>query len=72
MRAALLIAARQAERPGREARPPRAVAIFVPPPVLQEVQAVFQPPMMADVLQQLCRRDTIGIETGNEVAHVVR
>jgi hypothetical protein len=48
------------------------VAVFIPPPILQEVQAVFQPPMMADVLQQFCRGDTIRIETRNEVAHVVR
>jgi hypothetical protein len=48
------------------------VAVFVPPPIFQEVQAVFQPPMVADVLEQLGRCDTLRIETRNEIANVVR
>ena len=48
------------------------MAIFVPPPILQEVQTVFQSPMMADVLQQFRRRDPIGVEAGDEVTHIVR
>ena len=57
---------------GRQAGPSRVVTIFVPPAVLQEVQAVFQSPMLADVLQQFRRGDAIRIEAGNEVTHVMR
>jgi hypothetical protein len=57
---------------GRQPGPPRVVAVFVPTPIFQEVQAVFQPPMMAYVLEQLGRCDTLRIETRNEIANVVR
>lgn len=57
---------------GREAGPPRVVAIFVPPAVLQEVEAVFQPPVVADVAQEIRGRDLLGIEARDEVTHVVR
>ena len=66
-RAALLIVARQAERPG-----PGVVAVLVPPAVLQEMETVFQPPVVADVSQQVRGSDSIGIEARHEVPHVVR
>lgn len=48
------------------------VAIFIPPAILQEVQAVFQTPMLADVLQEFGRLNPIRIEAGDEVTHIVR
>jgi hypothetical protein len=57
---------------GRQTGPPRVVAVFVPPPIFQEVKAVFQPPMLADVLEQFGRCDMLRIEARNEIASVVR
>jgi hypothetical protein len=48
------------------------VTVFIPPPILQEVQSVFEPPMVADILEQLGGGHPAGIEAGNEVTHVVR
>jgi hypothetical protein len=67
-RAALLIAAKQAP----EAGPPGVVAVFVPPPIFGEVQAVFNPPVVPHVPQEVRGRDAVGIEAGDEVADVVR
>lgn len=47
---------------GGEAGPPGMVAIFVPPAVLQEVEAVLQPPVIADIAQEVCGGDAVGIE----------
>lgn len=55
-----------------EAGPPGVVAVLVPPPILQEVEAVFQPPVVADVPQEIRGGDAAGIETRDEVSHVVR
>lgn len=55
-----------------EAGPARVVTVFVPPPVLGEVQAVFDSPMVPHIGQEIGGRDPVGVEAGNEVAHVVR
>jgi hypothetical protein len=57
---------------GRESRPPGVVAILVPPPIFQEVEAVFQPPVVADVPQEIRGSHALGIEARDEVSHVVR
>ena len=57
---------------GGESWPPGVVAIFVPPPIFQEVQAVFHPPVVADVPQQIRGGDAAGIEARHEIPHVVR
>lgn len=57
---------------GREAGSPGVVAVFVPPAILQEMEAVFHSPMVADMPQQVRRGDLLGIETGDEIPHVVR
>ena len=44
------------------------VTIFVPPAVLDEMQAVFHLPVAADVVLQFTRRDRIGIEATDEVS----
>ncbi len=48
------------------------VAILVPPPILQEVEAIFQPPVIADIPQEVRGGDGLGIETRDEISHVVR
>jgi hypothetical protein len=48
------------------------VTVFIPPPILQEVQPVFEPPMVANMLEQFGRSHLTGVEAGNEVTHVVR
>jgi len=62
------MAARQAP----EAGPPGVVAVLVPPAVLQEVEAVLHPPVVADVPQEVGGGDAVGIEARDEVPHVVR
>jgi len=57
---------------GRETGPASVVAVFVPPAILQEVEAVFQPPMVADVPQEVRRGDAGGIQARDEIPHVVR
>lgn len=57
---------------GGEPRPAGVVAILVPPPIFGEVQAVFDSPMVPHVGQNVGGRDLVGVEAGNEVAHVVR
>jgi hypothetical protein len=57
---------------GGEAGPPGVVAVLVPPAVLQEVEAVLQPPVIADMPQEVGGGDAVGIEARDEVPHVVR
>jgi hypothetical protein len=57
---------------GGEAGPPSVVAVLVPPSILQEVKAVFHTPMVADIPQQVRGGNAVGIETRNEIPHVVR
>jgi len=57
---------------GREAGPPGVVAVLVPPAILQEVEAVFQPPVIADVPQEVRGSHAVGIEARHEIPHVVR
>lgn len=57
---------------GGESGPPGVVAILVPPPILQKVEAVFQPPVIADMPQEVRSGDALGIETRDEISHVVR
>ena len=47
---------------GREAWPTSVVTIFVPPAVLQEVEAVLQTPVIADMAQEVRGGDAVGIE----------
>lgn len=56
----------------RKAWPTGVVAIFVPPAVLQEVQAVFNAPMLANVPQELGCGHLLGIETAHIVARVMQ
>lgn len=56
----------------RESGPAGVVTIFVPPPILGEVQAVFDSPMVPHVGQEVGGRDAVGVEAGDEVPHVVR
>ncbi len=48
------------------------MAIFVPPAVLDEEDAVFNLPMIANVCQQFVGADLAGINAGQEVASVVQ
>lgn len=48
------------------------VTIFVPPAVFQEVQAVFNLPMTANITQQISRRNLRRVETGNKITHIMR
>jgi len=48
------------------------VAILIPPPILQEVEAVLHPPVIADVSQEVRGGDALGIEARDEVSHIVR
>jgi hypothetical protein len=57
---------------GGEAGPAGVVTIFVPPPVFAEVQAVFNPPMIPHIGQDVGGRHPVGVEAGDEVPHVVR
>lgn len=57
---------------GGESGPPGVVAVFVPPAILQEVQAIFHTPMVADVPQQVCSGHAVGIQAGHEIPHIVR
>ena len=66
--AALLMAAKQAERPGRRV----CRRSSSPPPILGEVQTVFDPPVVPHVPQEVRGRDAVGVEAGDEVADVVR
>jgi hypothetical protein len=60
----------RSERLG-QAGPFGVVTIFVPPAVLDEMEAVFHLPVATDGVQQFSRRDRIGIQTGHEVAAFV-
>ena len=48
------------------------VAIFVPPPILAEVEAVFDPPVIPHQREQVSGGHAAGVETADEVPHVVR
>jgi len=64
LRAAFVSAAKTSAKPGRLG----VVAIFVPPAVLDEVEAVFYLPMIANVGLQFRGRDGGRIEAGREIA----
>lgn len=57
---------------GGEAGSPGVVTVLVPPPILQEVEAVFQPPVVADIPQEVRGGNAVGIQAGDEIPHVVR
>jgi len=46
------------------------VTVLVPPPIFQEVEAVFQPPVVADIPQEVRGGNAVGIEAGDEIPHV--
>jgi len=54
-----------------QARPLGVVAIFVPPPVFDEVQAIFHLPVVADVGLEFTRRHRCRVEAGQEIAALV-
>jgi hypothetical protein len=56
----------RSERLG-QAGPLGVVAIFVPPAVLDEMEAVFHLPMATNVVLKLTRRDRIGLQAGDKV-----
>ncbi|MEQ9379490.1 MAG: hypothetical protein RJP95_01405 [Pirellulales bacterium] len=56
----------------RQPWPSGVVAVFVPPAVFQEVQAVFDSPVLADVAQEVGSGDLSGIEAAHEVARVMQ
>lgn len=47
------------------------MAVFVPPAIFDEVHR-FHSPMVANVTKEVIGGDLGGIETGNEIANVVR
>lgn len=51
----------QRRHAGRETRPAGVVTIFVPPAIFEEVQAVFDPPVAADMLEEVGRGDLVRI-----------
>lgn len=57
-------------QPLRDARTAGPVAVFVPPAIFGEEEAVFNLPMSADHGEQLGGGDSAGIETGEKVAGV--
>ena len=57
---------------GGESGPPGVVTILVPPSILQEVQAIFHAPMVADIPQEVRGGNAVGIEARHEIPHVVR
>lgn len=48
------------------------MSILVPPAILQEVETIFQPPVVADIPQEVRGGDVVGIKAGDEVPHVER
>lgn len=57
---------------GREAGPSGVVTIFVPPAVFEEVQPVFDPPMLTNMLQKISGSDLIGIQATHIIARIVQ
>lgn len=56
----------------RQARPLGVVTVFVPPAILDEVQAIFHLPMAPDVGVKLGRRDRTRVEAGYEVPAILK
>ena len=56
----------------RETRPSSVVAIFVPPPIFAEVQAVFDSPVIPDVFENVFCRDRFWVKTGDKITLVVQ
>ena len=48
------------------------VTILVPPTVLDEVQAILNLPMAANICLEISGRDRVGIQTGHEVPTFAR
>ena len=48
------------------------MAIFVPPTVFSEVEAVFDSPMISDVTKNIQRSYLVRIQAGNEVTLVIK
>ncbi len=57
---------------GGEAGQPAVVAVLVPPWMPQEVKAVFHSPTVADIRQEVCGGNPVGIEGRNEIPYIVR
>jgi hypothetical protein len=56
----------------RETGPPGVVAVLVPPPILQEVETVFQPPVVANVPQEVRSGNAVRIKARDKIPHVAR
>ncbi len=56
----------------RETRPTGVVTVFVPPSVFQEVQTVFDPPVLANMPQEIGCGHLIWIETAYVVACIMQ
>ncbi len=56
----------------RKPRSPRVMTILVPPAVFQEVQAVFNSPVLANVPQEICGGYLLGIEAAHVVTCIVQ
>jgi len=62
----------EAGQDSRETWTPGVVPVLVPPAIFEKVQAILDLPVATDIAQQIVRGDRLGIEAGDEVAHVVR
>jgi len=56
---------------GRETWPTGVVTILVPPAVLQEVQAVFNPPVLANMPQEVGFGHLLRIEAAHIIACIL-
>jgi hypothetical protein len=57
---------------GRQTGPTSVVTVLVPPTVFQEVQAVFDSPVLADVPKKISGGDLTGIKAAYVVASVMQ
>ncbi len=56
----------------RETGAPGVVTIFVPPAIFQEVQAIFNAPVLANMPQEIGGGYLLGIEAAHVVARIVQ
>jgi hypothetical protein len=57
---------------GREAWSTGMVTILVPPPIFQEVQAVFDSPVLANMPQEISSGHLLGIEAAHIIACIMQ
>ena len=56
----------------REPGAPGVVTIFVPPAIFQEVQAVLNTPVLADIAQEIGCAHLLGIKAAHVIASIVQ